>query len=154
MSAILTFLCGSTFRAIWGEVSAMLSARQEHRHELARLELQERVDAASHARNLEQLRLQSELGVKTVEVQRDADLSRIEADAWLDAVRAVGRQTGVKWLDAWNGGIRPLLATLAIAVVVIEAAMLGFILTDWTRELLSAILGIYVADRTLAKRGK
>jgi len=30
----------------------------------------------------------------------------------------------------------------------------GFILSEWDKELVSAILGIYVADRSLGKRGK
>lgn len=154
ISAILSFLGGSAFRLLWGEISAFLTARQEHRHELERLRLQGELDAAQHARNLEAIRVQADLGVKTIEVQAQAALGQVEADAWARAVSDVGKQSGIRFVDVWNGVIRPLLATLAIAVVVAEIIRNGFVLTEWDRDLVGAILGIYVADRTLAKRGK
>lgn len=154
MGGLLSFLGGSVFRMIWGEAAAWLTARQEHKHELDRLELQERVDAAAHARNLESMRLQAELGIKTIVEQRDADLSRLEGDAWGDLAKATARPTGVRFIDVWNGAVRPLLATLSILIVVAEAVAAGFILSDWTQSLVAAILGLYVADRSLGKRGK
>lgn len=154
MSALISFLGGSAFRMIWGEVSAYFDKRQEHRYEIERLEHQEKVDAAQHARNLESMRLQNELGVKVIEVQRDADLDRIDAQGWENAVEAVGKATGIKFIDIWNQSIRPFLATASIVIVLIQFGEHGFVLTDWDRELVGAILGIYVADRSLAKRGK
>jgi hypothetical protein len=47
-----------------------------------------------------------------------------------------------------------MLATLAISVVIAEIVRNGFTLSEWDRELVGAILGIYVADRSLLKRGK
>jgi hypothetical protein len=154
ISALLSFLGGSAFRMIWGEVSAYFSKRQDHAQEMDRMRLQSDLEKERHARDCERLRLQSELGVKEVEVQRDADLARIEGDAWRELVAGTARQTGIKILDIWNGVIRPMLATLAIAVVVAEIAKNGFTLNDWDRELVAAILGIYLADRSLSKRGK
>lgn len=154
MSALISFLGGSVFRMIWGEVSSFVTARQEHKYELARMQLQGGLDAAAHDRNMKAITVQAELGVKTIQVQRDADIGKVEVSAWSDAVSAVGRATGIKWLDIANGTVRPLLAYLSIAVVVVEIAISGWILTDWDRDLVAAILGIYVADRTLGKRGK
>lgn len=154
LSGLLSFLGGSAFRMIWGECSAWLTARQEHAHELARIELQGRLDAETHARNMEALRVQSELGIKVVEAQSRADLSRIEGDAWGDIVRATARPTGIKIIDAWNGSVRPLLATLSIFIVVAEVVAAHFVLSDWTQSLVASILGLYVADRSLSKRGK
>lgn len=153
-SALFTFLGGSAFRAIWGEVTAYLTARQEHAHEIERMKLQGEADAAQHARNLEAIKTQAELGVQTIRVQGEADLSRIDATAWSSAVDAVGKMTGIRFVDVWNQSVRPLLATLAIVVVVAEVARNGFVMNEWDRELVGAILGVYVADRTLAKRGK
>lgn len=153
-SALISFFGGSAFRMIWGEVSHWITARQDQAHEIERLKLQGDLDAKAHARNLESLRLQSELGVKTIEAQREADLDRLDVGAFATAVADVGRQTGIKIIDIWNGAIRPLLATLAIGVVVVEIGCNGFVLSEWDRELIGAILGIYVADRSLAKRGK
>ena len=154
ISALISFLGGSAFRMIWGEVSAYLTARQEHAQELDRIKLQGEMDAAQHKRNLEAIKVQSDLGVKVIEVQRDADIDRIEAGAWAGVVESTTKMTGIRFIDIWNGCIRPLLATLAILVVVVQIAVNGFVLSDWDRELVAAILGIYLADRQLQKRGK
>lgn len=154
MSAFLTFLGGSAFRMIWGEVSSYLTRKQENQLEIDRMKAQGELEAAQHARNLESIRVQAELGVKTIQVQSEADLSRMDATAWMQAVSDVGKQTGIKFLDIWNGSVRPMLATIAIAVVLFEIIKTGFVLSEWDKELVSAILGIYVADRTLGKRGK
>lgn len=152
--ALISFLGGNAFRMIFGEVVSFFTKKQDHALEIERMKLQGELDAAQHARNLEAIRVQNELGVKVIEVQRDADLDRIDANAWAQAVADVGKTTGIKFLDYWNGSVRPLLATLSIGVVVANIIANGFILSDWDRELVGAILGIYVADRSLARRGK
>lgn len=154
MLTILSFLGGNAFRLIFGEVMAFINKKQDHALELERMKLQGDLEAAQHVRNLEVIQVQANLGVKVIEAQRDADLDRADTAAWTDAVAAVGRSTGIKFLDIWNGSIRPALATLAMLVVVFEVAKNGFNLSDWDRELVGAILGIYVADRSLARRGK
>lgn len=154
MMTILSFLGGNAFRLIFGEVAAYFSKKQEHAQEVERMKVQDELDAAQHARNLEAVRVQADLGVKTIQVQRDADLDRRDVDAWATAVADVGKQTGIKFLDIWNGSIRPALATMAMAIVVFQVVKNGFALGDWDRELVGAILGIYVADRHLSKRGK
>jgi hypothetical protein len=153
LSALLSFLGGSAFRMIWGEVSAWTTARQDHRFELERMRLQAECDAAQHARNLDAIRVQADLGVKTIQVQAEADLGRVEGDAWRDAVRATGRPVGVAWVDAWNATIRPGVATWAVAML--TAAEFGaFALSESTEGVAFAALGIYLADRSLGKRGK
>lgn len=154
MMTILSFLGGNAFRLIFGEVAAYFSKKQEHAQEVERLKLQADLDAAQHARNLEAIKVQADLGVKTIQVQAEAALDRIDADAWASAVADVGKQTGIRFLDIWNGSIRPALASMAMAIVVFEVLQNGFVLSDWDRELVGAILGIYVADRSLARRGK
>lgn len=154
MSALISFLGGSVFRMIWGEASAYFTRRQEHAQEIERLRLQEEMAATAHERNLAAIRLQSELGIKVIEVQRDADIDRIESGAWERAVDSVGKLTGIRFIDYWNQSIRPLLATLSILIVVAEVVALNFNLLEWHIALVTAILGIYVADRSLSKRGK
>lgn len=154
ISALVSFLGGSAFRMVWGELSTYFTRKQEHAQELDRMTLQGQLDEAQHARNLAALKMQSDLGIKTIEVQRDADLSRIESGAWERAVDSVGRLTGIKFIDIWNQAVRPLLATIAIVFVCAEIVEHGMVLTEWSRELFGAILGIYVADRSLSKRGK
>jgi hypothetical protein len=154
MSALLSFLGGSVFRMLWGEVSAYFTRKQEHEQELARITAQEVIDAAQHTRNLESINLQATLGVKTIQVQADADMARIDAAAWADAVRDVGKQTGIKFIDIWNGIIRPSLATLACAFLIAEAVHNGMNPTPHIIMVCDAILGIYIAERSLGKRGK
>lgn len=153
-SGLIAFLGGSAFRMIWGELSAWLTTQQDHRHELERMRLQGELEAAQHARNLEAIRVQAELGVKTIAAQAEADLERIAGEAWGGLVSATTQMTGIWFVDVWNQSIRPLLATLAIAVVVARIWQAGFVLTDWDQELVAAILGLYIADRSLTKRGK
>ena len=154
LMTLLSFLGGNAFRMLWGEVSAMLTKRQDHAHELERLQVQAQHDAAQHARNLESIRVQAELGVQTIRVQAEGDISRAEADAWREAVASVGRQTGIGFVDAWNGSIRPLVASVCVALWVLHVWRAGWILDEQGWSILGAALGIYLADRTLTKRGK
>lgn len=153
-SALFSFLGGSAFRMVWGEVSAYFTRKQEQKMELERMRLQGDLDSAAHARNMESIRLQADLGVKVIEAQREADADRIAAGAWASLVEGTTKLTGLKFIDYWNQAIRPALATMAMVVVVAQVVQNGFVLTDWDKELVAAILGIYVADRSLSKRGK
>lgn len=153
-TALISFLGGNAFRLIFGEIAAYFSKKQEAALEIERLKVQGELDAAQHARNLEAIQLHADLGEKEIRVKSEVAIEQTEVDAWAQAVSDVGKRTGIVFLDIWNGGIRPALATMAMAIVVIQTARAGFVLDDWTRELVGAILGIYVADRHLSKRGK
>jgi len=154
ISTVLAFLGGNAFRLIWGEISAAWTKYQDHKHEIALLEIQARMDTARHNQQLESIRVQAELGVQTIRVQGEADIGRAEADAFAAAVDAVGRPVGIAWVDAWNGSIRPALATICGVLWVLHVVRSGGVLDEQGWALLGAILGIYVADRTLRHRGK
>jgi len=154
ISALLSFLGGSIFRAIWGEVSAWMNKRQDHEHELERIKLQETIDAAQHARQLESIKTQAEMGIKTIQVQAEAAVAQIESDAWGKVVEGTTKAIGIWFIDAWNGIIRPLVATWAIVMITINFAQKGWLLDDNGWMLASSALGLYLADRTLFKRGK
>lgn len=154
IATLLSFFGGTAFRMLWGEISAYLNKRQDHAHEIERLRLQAEIEAAQHARNLEAIRVQAELGVKTIEVAARGEVDKTEAAAWLDAVRATGARSGIWLVDLWNGVIRPGLATICAALVVLHFYRAGWVLDDQGWSLVGAVLGIYVADRTLFKRGK
>ena len=153
-SALFTFLGGTAFRMIWGEVSHYWTQKQDQQNEIERMKVQGELEAAAHTRNLEALRLQSELGIKTIEANVAAASDAADAAVFAQAVADGGKKTGIQWLDAWNGAIRPFLATCATAMVLFEFVQHGLVLTDWDRDLCAAILGMYVADRSLAHRGK
>lgn len=153
LSAILSFLGGSAFRMIWGEVSSWLNKRQDHAHEVERMRLQGDLDAAQHERNLAAIRVQAELGVKTIQVQAEAAIGQLEAEGWLAAVQSTGRAVGIAWVDGWNAAIRPAVATWAVGMLTLDAAKV-LTLTEAAASVCYAALGIYLADRTLGKRGK
>lgn len=155
LAAVLSFLGGSAFRMIWGEISSWLTERQNHTHEMERMRLQAELDAAQHARHQDAIRLQAELGVKVIQAQAEAAVDAIEAEGWLAAVRATGRKVGVAWVDAWNAAIRPAGATWAILILTAnELALLAQALSEGTQAVAFAFLGLFVADRTLGKKGK
>lgn len=153
MSALFSFLGGSVFRMIWGELSYWMTARLEHKQELERLSAQEAINATQHARNLEALRLQSSLGIKEIEAQSDAARSLEELKAWAVAVTDVGKTTGIRWLDAWNGVIRPAVATWSVVMMTLAEFGL-YQMSENVWSVAGAALGIFLADRTLFKRGK
>ena len=153
ISALISFLGGSIFRSLWGEISTWMTARQDHEHEIERMRLQGELDAAAHARNLDAIRVQAGLGVQTIQVQAESDIGRLEADGWLTAVKGTTLATGVWFVDLWNGVIRPAVATWSVMMIS------GHYLRWWTLDdngwsICGAALGIYLADRALFKRGK
>ncbi len=158
MGALLSFLGGSAFRMIWGEVSSYFSKKQEHKTEMQRMLLQGKLDDAAHARNLAGIRLQAELGIKTIQVQADAAVSEIEADTWRQAVARANTPTGIKWVDAWNASVRPAFATAALCLWLFHEfrhmALNGWVITAFSLELICVVAGFYFADRTMKKAGK
>ncbi len=154
ISALFSFLGGSVFRMVWGEASAYLNKRQDHAHEVEMLKVQKELDDARQVRELEQMRLANELGLKTIEVQKDADVARGELDAFSRAIEAAARPTGIAWVDAWNGSIRPSYATVALVLWLVKVAAQGFKMDAFDAELLAVVAGFYFADRSLGKRGK
>jgi hypothetical protein len=153
ISALVSFLGGSVFRMIWGEASAWLTKSQDHKHEIDRMHLQAELDRGQHERQLESLKVQAALGVKTIQVQAEAAISELETQGWVEAVKGTTKLTGVAWVDAWNATIRPGVATWAI--VMMTAGELGLmLLSENTLAITGAALGIYLADRNLMKRGK
>lgn len=154
LSTLISFLGGSVFRMIWGEVSAWLTSRQDHKHEIERMRLQAELDAAQHLRMQETVRLQAELGVKTIQVQGEADLSKIDADVFGRGVESIGQKTGYALVDIWKGLVQPVLATICIILVVLNFHEKGWVLDERGWELCGAVLGLFVADRLLFRRGK
>lgn len=153
LSALFSFLGGSVFRMIWGEVSSYLTARQSHKFEVERMRVQADLDAAQHQRTMEAIKLQADMGVKVIEAQAEAAVGETEAQGWLEAVKATGKAIGVAWVDAWNAGIRPATATWALLMLTFGEFRL-ITVSDNVVQIAGAALGIYLADRALLKRGK
>ncbi len=154
LSALFSFLGGSVFRMIWGEVASFVQKKQDHQHELEMARLQADLEAGRHERDMARIKLQSDLNVREVQVAGDMAIQATEANAFVEAIKAAAIPTGVKWVDAWNGSVRPAAATISLCLWVLSLAHAGFITNDWDRELVGVILGFYFADRSLARRNK
>ena len=139
---------------VWGEVAAFVKARQDHRHELDLLTAQAQLEAQAFERNQSALRLQSELGIKTVQVQAEADLERIDAAGFYGAVGDSMKPVGVAGVDAFNAAIRPAAASICLVLWVFELAVAGWVMGEWDQMLVATILGFFFASRELTKRGK
>lgn len=139
---------------IWGEISAFVTARQTHAFEIERLKLQADVDAAQFDRNQIAIKNQHDMGVDLIHVQAEANIGRVEVDGWLEAVKGTTLQIGVKWVDAWNAMIRPGAATWGLAMITLNEFKVVTSMSDYAQAIAGAALGIYLADRSLAKRGK
>lgn len=139
---------------IWGEVTSFLNKQQDHKHELERMKLQNDLEDRSHQRTQEALRLQSELGIKTIEAQAASNVMTAEAEAFANAMKDAFKPTGIHWVDAWNGIIRPAAATLALVLWAAKLVQQGFAMQAYDMEITGVVLGFFFADRSLGKRGK
>lgn len=154
LEALFSFLGGSVFRMVWGEVSAWYNKRQDHAFELERLRLQNDIDDRAHQRNQEALRLQNELGIKTIEAKMEADVATAEADAFAKAMENAFKPTGWAVVDVWNGIIRPSAATIALVLWCLKLSSQNWKMEEWDITLAGTVLGFFFADRSLGKRGK
>ena len=153
ITALFSFLGGSVFRMLWGEFSHWLTEHQGHRHEMERMRLQADLDAAQHGRNLESIKVQADMGIKVIEAKSESVINEIEAQSWLETIKATKLQTGIKFFDAWNAAIRPAVATWAVIMLTI-GELSTVTLSENALSVCSAALGIYLAERNLMKRGK
>jgi hypothetical protein len=158
MSAILSFLGGSAFRAVWGEVSHWFTARQELKAELARMKLQGQLEAEQHGRQMQSIQLQHDLGVQTIRVQADAAMAEADAQIFREAQARAAQPTGIAWVDAWNGCIRPAFGTFSLYVILLICQRAGWqipaLAAAGVLDVVFSIVGFYFADRTLRKAGK
>src|SRR5258708_5469892 len=151
-SALFSFLGGSVFRMIWGEASSYLQARQEHTQELERMKLQNDLEGARADRDLVRIKLQSELGVKEVQIAGDLAIQKSEADAFLEAMKNSLKPTGIFFIDLWNGIIRPAAASFVLLLWFSKVLGQGFVMDEWDMDISGVVLGFYFADRSLKTR--
>lgn len=154
LSALFSFLGGSVFRMIWGEVSSFINRRQDHAFEIERLKLQTEMDDRAHQRSQEAIKLQADLGVKTIQAQAEANVLSEEAQAFTEAMKNAFKPTGIYWVDAWNSLIRPAAATVALALWILKLYHQNFLMQEYDMEITGVVLGFFFADRSLGKRGK
>lgn len=154
MGAIISFLGGGAFRAVWGEVSTWLNNKQAHSQEMERMKLQNDLQIAASAQQLAMVQATSAAGIQTIQAQSQAAMSVADADAFTAGLKAAATPTGVKWVDAWNGMVRPAFATVVLILwlgIVVEQ---DFKPSVWDLELMGSVAGFFFADRSLRRAGK
>ena len=163
MSALISFLGGSVFRMIWGELSAAWTRKQEHDQEMDRIDRQETLSANQHARNQEAIKTQHAFGIEVIHVQSEAKTDELVTDAWAELVKSTAvapKVVGIAWVDAWIGAVGALNASIRPGVAVWAVIMMTLseftiiLMSDDVSSICFAVLGVYLADRTLQKRGK
>jgi len=154
IEALFSFLGGSVFRMIWGEVSSWVNKKQDHAHEIERLRLQSELDDLAHQRMQAALTLQHELGIQMVAAKAEADVATAEAGAFAKVMESAFKPTGWAVVDIWNGIIRPSAATIALVLWCLKLASQNWKMDEWDVTLAGTVLGFFFADRSLGKRNK
>jgi hypothetical protein len=149
-SAMITLLGSTVLRLIISSVLDRWKESRDHRYEVARVRLQDELAQKEHDRNLQALRVQKDLGILTAKLEKQFELDKAEEERFQAEVEELRRPTGVVWLDRWNSGIRPALATACIAVWLVSLHMRGWIPNSWDLELLSSTLGLFIGGRITA----
>lgn len=152
-TALLTFLGGTAMRLFLGHLFEFVTKWQDNKNELARMRLQADLDQAQFERQQSAIRLQSELGIKVIEAQTISHISQSEADAFVEAVKVTGQKSGIAIIDAWNGSIRPLLASVCILLWIASMISRDWVLNEWDQSLMSLALGVFVGGRIHTKGG-
>ena len=142
IETLLGGLLGGAFR-LAPEILKWFDRQGERSHELAMQ------DKALEFEKLRGAQRMAEIGASA-----DAAWNSGAIEALKAAVASQGQPSGIKWVDAWNGSIRPSYATVALVLWLVKVAAQGFKMDAFDAELLAVISGFYFADRSLGKRGK
>jgi len=148
MTALISFLGSASLRWLLGELLGIVKAREDRRAEIDMLRLQADLERERAERQRLAVADAAAAGVKLVEAQREASASDAADRMMLAGVEAVGRPSGVQWVDSWNGSIRPALASASILLLLGNALFPAHVaLTGLVGEVVCGALGLYVGGR-------
>ena len=154
MTALISFLGSASLRWLLGELLGIFKAREDRRAEVEMLRLQADLERERAERQRLAVQDAAAAGVKLIEAQREASAGELQDRMMLAAVEAVGRPSGIAWVDGWNGAIRPALASASILLLVGSAIWPAHIaLTGALGEVVCGVLGLYVGGRVHLKGG-
>lgn len=164
MTAILSFLGSAVFRWALEKFFALKERKQDHEQELELRQLQEDIDSAAHTRNLELMAKQAELKLQLAQEEHRGAMDLKDADAFAESIRSA-RPSGNRFLDGWNGGIRPFVATVCVlawlgmvaafvpdtlaGMDAVERLALGTLMIEFSLSLIGSVLGWYFGARSL-----
>lgn len=133
----------------------LFSDKKDNDHEYRMTQLQLKIDTARADREIDKVHAQG-------------DLAEIIGgmEAYGEAIRAQGKLTGVRWVDALNQSVRPILTYWwQILFTVYKLCVIGAAIVNWTTfdafvgslwtmqdwGIISMILGFWFVDRSLRK---
>ena len=165
---ILTGLLGFAASALTGGVGGgllrlaaqflgNLTTKGDRDHEYRMAQLSAQTMLQTQAAKLDEVRLQGQVA---------ADVR--EGDALIEAIRAQGRKSGVRWADAISTLVRPVLTfwwqalftavKLAMLVLALDTDDVWTALVEvWTpgdQAILASIIGFWFVDRALRRHGR
>ena len=155
IETLLGTLFGGIFRMA-PEVLKWLDRKDERKHELSMFDKQ-----------LEADKLKGDQALAQINAQADASIGAAEIQAIIEATKAQGVQTGIKWVDAFNAIIRPLLALQWLIVLWPAVVIAGFALAVQTgadplvalkaafgvdeKAMAASVASFWLVDRSLRK---
>lgn len=155
IETLLGTLFGGIFRMA-PEVLKWLDRKDERKHELSMFDKQ-----------LEADKLKGDQALAQINAQADANIGAAEIQAIIEATKAQGVQTGIKWVDAFNAIIRPLLALQWLIVLWPAVIIAGFALAVQTgadplvalkaafgvdeKAMAASVASFWLVDRSLRK---
>lgn len=148
MTAILSFLGSAVFRWLLEKVFNIIERKQDHAQEIDSIKLQAEVDAAMHLRNIEMLEIQSRLKLDLVKEETRGAFEAAEGAALIESIKSA-KPTGIRWLDGWNGAIRPFVSTVCVLLWVMSLVNREFALQEFDLALIGAVIGWHFGTRAL-----
>ena len=141
-------------RWLVGELLGIFKAREDRRAEVEMIRLQADIAREQAERQRQAVADAAAAGVKLVEAQREASAGDMADRMMLAAVESIGRPSGIGWVDAWSGAIRPALASASILLLIGSAIWPAHVvLSPLVAEVVCGALGLYVGGRISLKGG-
>lgn len=97
VETLLGTIFGGLFR-LAPEILKWLDKKDERKHELSMLDLQIKADE-----------LRGKIAIDTINAQVEGQIGVAEVDAIIEATKAQATKSGVRWVDAVNSLMRPLI---------------------------------------------
>lgn len=155
IESLIGTLFGGVFR-LAPEVMKVWDRKNERAHEAVMLDKQIAADT-----------LKAQAAQQLAQTQADTQIGMGELDALVEATKAQATMTGVKWVDALNQLVRPLLAMQWLIVLWPSVVVAGFLLSvqdgvaaltamhgafgTEEKALASSIASFWLVDRSLRK---
>lgn len=129
------------------EVMKIWNAKQDNAHELEMTKLQLQIDQSRSVQQIDLVHAQGEVAANTGEMA-----------AYVEAIKAQGVMSGVKWIDGMSQSVRPFLTywwmLLFTAFKIDQLVKTGLSWGDNDWLVLSSIISFWFVDRAIRLSGQ